>query len=140
MTRKLLTEAVEKAAAKCGMRFHAGFAYRIASEVKKFPALWLEPAEVVATDGRREGVRVYGLKMMLMAMPEGRKSAAKETAWQALEDAAQSIRLTLAEDDCVRDVAGFVCTPSETSLTAAGEVSLAVAIKVAVPFSENCWV
>lgn len=71
MTRKILTDAVAEAAEQCGFSFHTGFEYRLASELKRVPAVWLNPPELEKTEGRNEYMNAASVSWLagIMAAP-----------------------------------------------------------------------
>jgi hypothetical protein len=138
MTRKLLIEAVEAAARECGFAFRTGFGYRLASEVGQLPAAWLETPHLEKTEGRAEGVKYYSLKINLLDRCAGHSADDREACWGELEERAARLLQLIGGARCVRAVTQAAFTPAEYSLTAGGELSLAMTFGVQMPFCTRC--
>lgn len=134
MTRKKLITAFKEIAQESGFDFHTGFEYRIAHEVRQFPAAWLYPLKLVKTEGRQEGIKYYDAKIVLLALPPSQDELASQNELERLERAASKMCLMLGANECVRTITDTEYTPAEFSLTAAGEVSISLEMKVQMPF------
>lgn len=138
MNRKKLIEAIAASCGGCGIRLQTGFAYRMAPELEQMPAAWLEPPRIEKTEGRTEGTKHYAVKMTLVDICPDPSENAKEQAWDRMERLAARILAALGEQECVRVVTDAELEPGEFSLTAEGELSLAVKFRVQVPFCDYC--
>jgi hypothetical protein len=134
MTRKILTQAVENACRSLGFDFNTGFEYRLASQIERLPAAWLEPPRLEKTVGRREGTKVYSMKLDLLDRCTDHSPAAKEHRWNEFEERASQLTAAIGADDGIRMLTDIEFTPGEFSLTAAGELSMCVTCKVQIPF------
>ncbi len=131
MTRKLLIETLRKIVSDCGYAFHTGFAYRMESELKTFPAVWLLPPRVIDTEGRCQGLKKYGVIIHLVCNGVHRH---KETCWSTMEKDVRTMYAALAQAECVKSVDALTCNPGEFSLTNRGELSLTSEFTVMMPF------
>ncbi len=134
MTRELLLAAVEAACRRCGFDFQTGFDYRLASQLERLPAAWLETPRLEKTEGRREGTRFYSVKINLLDRCPSHDAAAKERSWGLLEERASKLLDSLGDDDNVRVITDVEFSPAEFALTTGGELSLAITCTVQMPF------
>lgn len=134
MTRTLLTRAVERACQLIGFDFNTGFEYRLASQIERLPAAWLEPPRLEKTVGRREGTKFYSMKINLLDRCTVHTPEAKERQWAEFEERASLLLTAIGDDDGIRVLTDIEFTPGEFSLTTAGELSMCVACKVQIPF------
>jgi hypothetical protein len=137
MTRNQLITAVEKAAERDGIRFYTGPVYRINSELKELPALWLHPLKTVDRQGCSEGVVTYEAGIDLIGQCHGGSAQEREKAWQEMEERAAAISRAVAMDERVKSVGDVKITPTENSLTNRGEISVHLEMKVEMPFYNN---
>lgn len=128
MTRKKLITALKEIARQSGFEFHTGFEYRIAHEIRKFPAVWLYPPKLMKIMGRAEGVKYYNVKIALLALPSAQDEMEK------LERTATRMCLMLGADEHVRAITDAEYTPAEFSFTAAGEICISLEMKVQMTF------
>lgn len=126
MTRQKLLAAVETACKAAGFDFETGFEYRLASQVDRLPAAWLETPQLQKTEGRNEGVKHYSLKINLLTRCTDHTPAAKERDWAALEQSAAEILAGIRAAEGVKAVEDVALAPAEFSLTTGGELSMCV--------------
>lgn len=131
MARKKLITAIKEIVKESGFEFYTGFEYRIAHEVKLFPAVWLYPPKLVKTEGRQEGIKYYDVKIALLALPT---TPSIQDELERLERVATRMCLMLGANDHVYAVTDVEYKPAEFSLTAAGEVSISLEMKVRMTF------
>ena len=134
MTRTILVDAVEKACRQCGFDFNTGFEYRLASQIERLPAAWLEPPKLQKTVGRREGTRFYTMKINLLDRCTDHSPAAKEQQWNKFEERASQLLCEIGCNDNIRVLTDIEFTPAEFSLTTGGELSMCITCGVQMPF------
>lgn len=134
MTRKTLIEAAEKACIAQGFDFGTGFDYRLASQVERLPAAWLETPTLKKVEGRNEGVKHYALKINLLDRCANHSPSVKEQSWNALEQRASDILRSIGTHEAVRQLTDIEFAPAEFSLTTGGELSLSITCTAQMPF------
>lgn len=122
MKRKQLTEAFRTAANEAGFGFNTGPAYLMNSEIRVYPAVWMEPPVLKSIVGRSEGDEIYRATLHFMTIPSA--GECRETIWDELQADALGAVAAAANMNDVREISGIVCTPREKSLTAHGELSV----------------
>jgi hypothetical protein len=134
MTRTILLSAVENACRQIGFDFNTGFEYRLATQIERLPAAWLEPPKLLRTAGRREGTKYYGVKINLLDRCTDHSPTAKERLWADFEERASRLLTAIGDDDNIRMLTDIEFTPAEFSLTTGGELSMCVTFTVIMPF------
>lgn len=134
MERKKLIADLRKAAGLCGYMFHTGMEHRINTELKKMPALWLVPPELINTKGWNEGTKQYRVKMFLIEKCREHSSEWKEETWQKLEETLTGIYKTLSKEPHIRTITDMEYHPQEFTITNRGEISIAATCKVHMNF------
>ncbi len=137
MTRRKLIAALKKAAEGCGYMFHTGLEHHLNNEVNHFPALWLLPPKVVATQGREAGTKRYEATLYLLETCSKGSEQEKEFCWTRMEETSSAICRALCESEAVRYAEIESEIPDAYSLTNHGEVSLKVKLKVELPFCRS---
>jgi hypothetical protein len=127
MNRNELTDITREAALAVGYSFYTGQTHRTNSEVRAYPAVWLEPLVMKARVGRNEGHITYRATLHFMALPT---SQGNETVWEQLEADAIALCRAIEQDERVSAVSVVSCTPSKGTLTANGEVSIGIVCDV----------
>ncbi len=126
--------AVRNAVAAEGYTFYSGFEYRIRRETSLFPAGWMIPPKLTATQGREEGVATYGVTLQLLELNRQYDEPEKVRIWDRMEEKAMRIinRITPAEG--VSEARNLTAEPGEFGLTNHGELSLKVGFEVKMFF------
>ncbi len=135
MHRKNLEAAVETAARECELSFFTGHEHRINESLARTPALWLAPLEAVGSQGIREGIRTYAIRMTIIEMPDRESAANPEQVWRRMEDKASNVCHILGEAECVKSLSDIKFAAATASVTNRGEISMAITMKVQVPFT-----
>lgn len=137
MFREHLMQAVKEATTAEKYHFYSGFEYRIGTETKLFPAVWLLPAKLTGLQGREEGGLIYHVTLILLHLNHQYDEETKNRLWGKMEKQAYDIynRLFLAEG--VSHVTCFTTQPAEFTLTNHGELSLNVQFEVNFYFPNN---
>lgn len=123
MKRDKLAGIVRRAASEREYAFYTGETHALGATVREYPAAWLAPPVVHSVSGRREGEVTYRMVLHLVALPTAAES---ESLWANLEADALQIAAKIAGDEAVCGVSGVSCTPARGSLTAHGEISVAL--------------
>lgn len=134
MTQNILTEAFRDAAAQCGHALQTGEEYRIGTQVKAFPAVWLTTPELTRTEGIREGVKHYNAQFVVIEAGRNCTAEEKEAKWARMEADAAKICLLIGADPRIKTITGVKYRTGEFSITNKGEISLTVECTVQVPF------
>ncbi len=129
MKKEELTDILRAAATGAGYAFHTGAAHRMNGAIRVYPAAWLEPPVLKSAEGRMEGDLTYRVTLHMMALPA---SADKEALWTKLEEDALAVARAIASNPAVSRIADISYAPAEQSLTAHGEVSIALACDIAM--------
>jgi hypothetical protein len=127
MKRDELTDIIRDAAIAMGYSFHTGATHRAGSEVRVYPAVWLEPPVMKSCDGRTEGSVTYRATLHLLALAT---TAGNESLWERLEVDAIALKCLLESDSRVSRVSAVSCTPASQTLTPHGEVSVTLTCDV----------
>jgi hypothetical protein len=135
MKREELIRLIRAAATEQGYAFHTGEEHLIGGSVRVYPAAWLAPPDIRDHTGRREGETTFRIVLHLMTLPTG--GAEAETVWQTLEKDALSVATALASSPAVCSVSDIRCTPARQSLTAHGEISVALSCDVTIWYFNN---
>lgn len=134
MTANILIEAITDAVSASGYTTQCGDSYRIVTDVKSLPMVWLITPELRGVEGRDEGVAYYKTEFKILERLSVYSAADKLTKLAQMEQAARKICVLLTKDERVKDVSGIKYTVEEFSLTNKGEMSLTVSCEVTVPF------
>jgi hypothetical protein len=127
MKRDELTDIFREAALAVGYSFYTGAIHRAASEIRTYPAAWLEPLVMKSCDRRTEGSVIYRATLHLMALPTAQGN---EGLWEGLETDALTLKHTVEQDSRVSRVSTVSCIPASQTLTPHGEVSLTLTCEV----------
>jgi hypothetical protein len=131
MKREQLTQLVKTTATAHGLNFHTGSEHLILSTLRSFPVAWLSPPVLRSHSGREECETTWQLTIHLIDLPKG--AGTEEIVWQDLEKKALTLAADLLLSPDVCRVADVACTPARGSLTAQGEIS------VALTFNLTMW-
>ncbi len=134
MTRTILIAAIERACNLIGFDFSTGFEYRLASQLERLPAAWLEPPKLLKTQGRKEGTKFYSVKINLLDRCTDHSPVAKERLWNNFEERASQMLSAVGNDENIRMLTDIEFTPAEFSLTTGGELSMCITFEVQIPF------
>lgn len=134
MTGKILIGTINKAAEACGYKFHTGMEYRINSELKQLPAVWMTPPKLTEKNGRKEGIKKYQIKLFLIEKCDEKNIYKKDEVWDKLEGKFDQIIEIITVQDEIRAVKDIKIKPQEFELTNRGEISIEASFSVLVNF------
>lgn len=130
--REKLIKTIKEAAEEAGYNFYTGFEYRLETELKKTPALWLMPPTLVKTEGRYEGVQYYNIAIHLILNDKDRGKS--EESFMRMEDDITTMILNVLSKDFVRTITDTKYSPGELTLTTRGETSMKISFSVQLHF------
>ncbi len=122
MNRAQLESALRNLSRSHGYSFELMPADRMA-EVRKFPAVVLEPPSVAGVEGRGHGRISYNVTLHLLALAAKLTAAERSEMQQKLESDLLDMLTELSENDRVIVVEDVGITPREFAFTTHGEIS-----------------
>lgn len=134
MTRKTLIANVRKAAELCAYKFYTGMEYRINTDVREIPALWMLPPKLLETSGRQEGVKQYEVKIILIDKCEKHTQEWKEDKWGQMEKDIEYVYKIILDEVDTRNITDREYHTNEFSITNRGEISITTSAKVKINF------
>lgn len=134
MDRNSLSSIISSAVRNCGFEFYGGPRKNASAIIRKYPAAWLEPLQIVAVEGAREGQISYRIAMQLLEAADRQTVIDPETAWKKLELDALEILGTIAVAEGVTGIGKVEISPSLLSVTNHGEVAMEVECVISTQF------
>lgn len=134
MQRKKLFGAVEAAARKGELYFHAGLKHQINTSLKEMPALWLSRIEDTEQKGLNEGIKTLKIEFLIIDEAGNGLPEQQEQKWQGLELRAGAICREIGEAEFVKNISDIKFKAAENTLSNRNEISLTVTLNVHIPF------
>lgn len=133
MNRAQLEGALRVLSQSYGYSFFSLPADRLA-EVKRFPAVVLEPPTVLTVEGRGHGRISYNVTLHILSLAARLSVQERSDTLQRMESDLLDIFADLSESECVIAVEGLGITPREYALTPHGEISQTARTKIVTYF------
>ena len=133
MNRAQLEGALRVLSQSHGYSFSSLPAHRLA-EVKRLPAVVLEPPTVDKVEGRGHGRITYNVTLHILSLAAKLSAEERSLALQQMESDVLAIFAALSENERVIVVDGLGITPQEFVLTTHGDISQTARAKVVTHF------
>lgn len=133
MKRRLLTEAVKRAAEEAGYCFGMGRDAALAVNLPALPAVWLSPPELEKSSGRGEKHDVYDLKVRLL-MARVLTAEGEADALERLEKDATVLCDAVRKTSGVRSVRNVEVVSGKKPVTVRGEVYVDLEFQVEIVY------
>lgn len=132
--RQRLTQAINNAFKHDGYTLYQGFTYQINNTKLVLPCVWVNPAELVAIQGRNEGVATYKVTIYLFTQNDNSTEREKELKWAEMEQQAIDSYKSLLCDEWVNDVSSLSISPDEFAYTGFKELSVKATFNVNIRY------
>ena len=129
MNRAQLESALRVLSQSRGYSFEILPAQRLA-EVKRLPAVVLEPPTVALVEGRGHGRISYNVTLHILSLAAKLSAEQRSNILERMESDLLDIFADLSQDEGVIAVEGLGITPREFALTTHGEISQTARTKV----------
>lgn len=134
MNREILIAKLREAVQLCNYKFHTGMEYRINTEIKQLPAIWINPPELISIKGRKEGIKEYKIKISIINKCKEHTPEEKETKWADMENTLRQIVEILRAQPEIRAVTDIAYNAQEFTVTNKGEISIFAYLNIIMNF------
>ncbi len=134
MNRTLLEGALHDLAHEAGWEFHSAPEATMASQIIRFPTLWLTPPKLLEKEGHTKGRIRYGTTLHLLTEGARLSPQNRSNRMALMEQKLISLLTQLSECDTILSIEKLTLTPRTFAFTPHGDLALTAECEIFISY------